>query len=162
MGQCGYLACPGLFPLRKQKNLPLTWTRRCERVHKTNRSVADGHANGSLGVTRLAPFLEPRSDRRVSLGRGACLALDSRLLQLPPRQPPLAPIESYASGQCPFGSARGEFMHDFGRTTGTHYRDPDTRTRPRRAWRSRDAFACSSARNSCGTWCHGLEGNSVR
>src|SRR5262249_53855466 len=44
-----------------------------------------GHANGSLRVTLLTPFLEPRSDRRVSLGRGACLALDSRLLQLCPR-----------------------------------------------------------------------------
>ena len=29
----------------------------------------------------------------------------------------LGPIGSYASGQCPFGSARGEFMHAFERTT---------------------------------------------
>src|SRR5215475_3894421 len=94
MGQRGYLACPGLFPLRKQKNLPPTWTRRCERAHKTNRSVADGHANGSLGVTRLTPFLEPWSDRRVSLGKGACLALVTRLLPLRPRQPCAPPDDS--------------------------------------------------------------------
>src|SRR5215469_16705054 len=52
-----------------------------------------GHANGSLRLTLLTPFLEPRSARRVSLGRGACLALDARLLPLRPRQPCALPYD---------------------------------------------------------------------
>src|SRR5262249_37999743 len=53
-----------------------------------------GHANGSLCVTRLTPFLGPRSDRQLSLGRGACHALDSRLLQLCPRRPCAPPCDT--------------------------------------------------------------------
>src|SRR5262249_60893301 len=53
-----------------------------------------GHANGSLRVTLLSTFLEPRSDRPVSLGRGACRALDSRLLQLCRRRPCVPPYDT--------------------------------------------------------------------
>src|SRR5215831_11416031 len=48
---------------------------------------AIGEANGSLCVARLTTLLEPEHGRDVSLGRGTCLALDSRLLQLGPRCP---------------------------------------------------------------------------
>src|SRR5215813_6353723 len=51
------------------------------------------HAS-SLGVTRLTTFLEPRSDRRVSVGGGACLALVTRLLPLSPQQPRAPPDDT--------------------------------------------------------------------
>src|SRR5215831_21346700 len=55
---------------------------------------AIGEANGSLCVARLTTLLEPEHGRDVSLGRGTCLALDSRLLQLGPRCPCAPPYDA--------------------------------------------------------------------
>src|SRR5215472_8960749 len=70
---------------------PISTSLGCSAI--SSRKIK-GHANGSLRVTRLTPFLEPRSDRRVSLGRGARLALVTRLLPLCPRQPCAPPDDT--------------------------------------------------------------------
>jgi hypothetical protein len=65
----------------------------CQNLRAALAVEIKGHANGSLCVTRLTTFLKPGHGRHVSLGRGACLALGSRLLQLGPRCPRASPYD---------------------------------------------------------------------
>ena len=74
-------------------------------------------ADGQAWINEL-----DRSDQTSDLASVAREHPDTLVVAKPFQPSPrpdlaLGPIGSYASGQCPFGCARGEFMHAFERTT---------------------------------------------